>query len=160
MIHELNGRLVLINASGWMDLEDYKEDLLFFKEGLDEYDIVTVHKPDKPYQLVNLHWYNIPIIWKRNELPKLTDDEHAILENLDLNIFYPWIARDKDGRLFLHKERPEKDEGEGVWSSQDQMFLLPYSKLFQFIKWADTEAYSIHDLIEPKQNERQGDSHE
>lgn len=67
MIHELDGRLVLINASGWMDLEDYKENLLFFKEKLNKYDIVTVHKPDEPYQLVNLHWYDTPIIWKRDE---------------------------------------------------------------------------------------------
>lgn len=160
MVHEFNNELVFINTHGWLKLTDYEEDLLLHDRELKRLDVINVREPNEMYQLVNGYWHQVPVIWERKELPKLTDDEHAILENLDLNIFYPWIARDKDGRLFLHKERPEKDKGEGVWSSQDQIFFLPYSKLFQFIKWTDTEVYSIHNLIEPKQNERQGDSHE
>lgn len=76
---------------------------------------------------------------------KLTEDEKAILRNMDGDFEY--IARDENGELWVYGVKPEKREREGEWWDPDNG-LLPFSGLFQFIKWEDEEPYLIEDLLE------------
>ena len=77
---------------------------------------------------------------------KLTDDEKAILKNI--NKRYKWIARDKDRTLFIYGNKPIKKESS--WMSEnlfDWFCMWIFNHLFQFIKWKDEEPYLIKDLL-------------
>ena len=75
---------------------------------------------------------------------KLSDAERVILENIDKN--YKWIARDKSGaQLKVYTEKPIKKDH--YWHSTIYKYITPFNHLFQFIKWEDTEAYNIEELL-------------
>ena len=77
----------------------------------------------------------------------LTDDEKVILKNLPKR--YEWIARDKNGRLYLYPEKPLKIED--WWQSEgSKLNFSMFNDLFQFIKWEDEDSYNIDELL--KQN--------
>lgn len=86
------------------------------------------------------------VLWERKEKPKLTEDEKAILRNIDKK--YKYIARDDSDNLFIHNTKPKKDGWE--WSSDNGVYrsLVMFNHLFQFIKWEDEEPYLISDLLE------------
>lgn len=49
-----------------------------------------------------------------------------------------YIARDRDGDLYLYKTRPKKDLEHNVWITDDLDFLrLNNKKEFSKIKWED-----------------------
>ena len=80
---------------------------------------------------------------------KLTDDEKAILRNI--NKEYKWICRESDGDLSVCKRKPFKDNTFLFWDSDDveldfEDFKM-FNHLFQFIKWSDNEPYSIEELL-------------
>lgn len=93
------------------------------------------------------------ILWERKEKPKLTYDEKVILKNISKE--YKWIARDKNGRLFLYIEKERITKGGDHWHT-DGGFLdfHMFDNLFQFIKWEDEEPYNIEDLL------KEGDENE
>ena len=80
------------------------------------------------------------------KLPKkkqFTDDELCILRNIDKE--YKWIARDKDTRIFVFKEKPSK--GNTIWKSfgfRD----FPFNHLFNCIHWKNEEPVFIDDYVE------------
>ena len=81
--------------------------------------------------------------------PTLTEDEKVILRNLPKD--YKWIARDKDGKLFTYKTKPEKMILDGVYAYEDEvdedyLTLKPIAHLFKLVKWED-EPYSIEELL-------------
>lgn len=49
-----------------------------------------------------------------------------------------WVARDKDGGLFLYASKPSCDEMEGFWwvENMEEMFFLPPGFLPE-IRWED-----------------------
>ena len=66
-----------------------------------------------------------------------------------------WLARNKNGYIFVHFERPYKntEEGLGEWISYAPNV---YDKEFPLIKWEDnkpTEAYIT--LVEPQEQPKQ-----
>lgn len=75
---------------------------------------------------------------------KLSDEEKVILKNIDKNFEY--MARDRNGDLWVYGVKPEKREKDGQWWDLDNG-LLPFNGLFQFIKWEDKEPYLIEDLL-------------
>ena len=77
----------------------------------------------------------------------LTDDEKVILKNIPRK--YEWIARDKNGRLYLYLQKPQKLKTYWKSSSLEFEFSI-YDDLFQFIKWEDENPYNIDELL--KQN--------
>ena len=74
-----------------------------------------------------------------NKVIKLTIEEVNILQNID--IAYNYIARDKDGDLFLYSEKPIRNKKDGIWNvggkihpkaiAQFQIF----NHLFTDLKW-------------------------
>ena len=48
-----------------------------------------------------------------------------------------WIARDKDGSLWIHIQKPTKKTTNGFWFSYD--YTQVASNLFLEVKWEDEE---------------------
>lgn len=85
------------------------------------------------------------------ERPKLTRNEKNFLEILDDE--YKYIARDAiTGSPFVYKTKPEKSDNLGIWCSdftgEKFRISINYKVSFDFIKWEDTEPWSIKDLKE------------
>lgn len=125
---------IRLDGAGFNPSKYYKNDLSI-DDSNRESDIIKVYKD---YTLKEL-------LWERKEMPKLSDDEKAILRNIDK--CFKWVARDKSGRLRICAgERLVKVED--YWYSKfysTQSF--PYTQLFKFIKWTDDEPYLIEDLL-------------
>lgn len=81
---------------------------------------------------------------------KLTEDEKAILRNIDKR--FKWISRDEDGELMVYSTRPLKDrhimKKWRVPLTDEYELIHIFNHLFQFIKWQDEEPYLIEDLLE------------
>lgn len=78
------------------------------------------------------------------EKPKLTDDEKAILRNIEPK--FKFIARDKNRVLFIYMIKPYKDKVR--WESDATFMSLDiFGHLFQSIKWEDEEPYNIEELL-------------
>ena len=93
---------------------------------------------------------NLELYTQQPQKPKpiLTEDEKAILRNLPKQ--YKWIARDKhEDKLFLFSNKPKKREGMGLkqWVGYNPSSFYLFKHLFQFIKWEDSEAYNIEELL-------------
>ena len=123
---------ILVNLEGrkFITFDSYRKDLTDVDNAL-EFDIMKVYKD---YTLKEL-------LWERKD-PKITEDEKVILRNLPEK--YKWIARDKDGLIFLYAKKPSKCEYS--WGGC-KYILLPLEHLFQFIQWEDDEPYLIEELL-------------
>lgn len=87
------------------------------------------------------------LLSEHKEKPKLTDDEKAILRNIDNTFKY--IARDEDGELFIFERKPIKSDY--YWDCDvfnNCLNLNVFNKLFKSIKWEDDEPWNISDLLE------------
>ena len=89
-------------------------------------------------------------------MPKINREEYEVLkEHYDMG--GEWIARDADGLLYYHKERPIKLEhsSDNVWDSHSFPMdtIGDGKKLFRFVKWTDSEPYNIAELIKEYESE-------
>ena len=145
---------LLSNERFFDDLENYKNDLTCEIEKT--LDIVEVYQYrnsiyNKPIHnlktLLDITNPNMKLLWKRQELPKLSSVERVILENLDKQ--YKWVARDKSDELWMYNEKPLKRcERWNVEGYANVIPLqLPLPKLFTFVKWEDEQPYSIEELL-------------
>ena len=125
--------LVELTGVGCTDIDYYDENLTRSSRQ-ESYDIMKVYKDYTCKEL----------LWERKENPKLTEDEKAILKVL-LNEKYKWIARDKNGCLYVYASKPEKVIT--IWEGSG-LPMFPFDHLFQFIQWEDDEPYSIEELLE------------
>ena len=81
---------------------------------------------------------------KNYDIIVLTDDEKAILRSLPKE--YKFIVRDKNGSLYVYKDKPLK--GNAYWYSNyeyDSIYIFDH--LFNSIKFEDEEPYSIEELL-------------
>ena len=129
-------------------LKDYKDELRF--ELCDKYGGITLENLDIMkvypviYALKEVDRSRIPL-WERKEPPRLTNDEIAILRNIDKE--YKWIARDGDGGLCIYKDQPVK-QGNPAWGCRTSYADLSlFSNMFNFIQWTDSEPYVIVGLL-------------
>lgn len=70
-----------------------------------------------------------------------------LIDDLDKHIVIFIESKDENGDLWVYGVKPERREKDGQWWDPDNG-LLPFSGLFQFIKWEDKEPYLIKDLLE------------
>ena len=125
-------RFLNLDYNGYLWIRDFDKNLKS-SDGLNEFDIMKVYKD---YTCKELLWE------RKEEKPKLTEDEKIILRNLPKE--YKWIARDLSGMVYIFIERPEK--GQAIWYGCGQP-MIPFYHLFQFITWEDEEPYSIEELL-------------
>ena len=83
-----------------------------------------------------------------------TDTEKHILEATDKN--YKWIARDKDGCLYIYNTKPHKDEEYGFFSTEfggGCLFNRCVSDvLFKNVTWENSPIqYRDNELLTPKE---------
>ena len=106
--------------------------------------------------LLDLTNPNMKLLWKRQELPKLSSAERVILQNLDKQ--YKWIARDKSGHLFAFDSEPSKRHN--VWVHCDyELTTLDFPNLFTFVKWEDEQPYIIEELLKGEKKDEQLERH-
>lgn len=88
------------------------------------------------------------------KIPKkknFTDDELCILKNI--NKEYKWIAKDRDGDLWIYTNEPKKED-DGHWRdcSSKSLSFEPLdifkNSLFTEIKWEDEEPVYIDDYVD------------
>lgn len=83
MIYEVEGELMLIGENQCEALSRYSEDLLLRGEYATDFDIMNVRKPQVVSQFREAYWYEAPVIWEREESPRITlfhiyNDEHEL----------------------------------------------------------------------------------
>ena len=123
--------LVSLEGRKFITFDSYRDNLTDIDNAV-EFDIMKVYKD-----------YTCKVLlWERKEKPKPTYDEKIILRNLPKK--YKYIARDKNGLIFLFSKKPSKCDYS--WIGYNDI-AFPYYHLFQFIKWEDEEPYSIEDLL-------------
>ena len=87
-----------------------------------------------------------------------TDVEKRILEATYKR--YKWIARDKNGCLYVYDTKPYKDEGYGVFSAKfSSGYLFKFNEcvsdvLFKNVTWENSPIqYRNNELLTPKERE-------
>lgn len=100
----------------------------------------------------------VPNIRDRKEkiMEIFTDTEKRILEATDKS--YTWIARDKNGCLYVYDTKPYKDEGYGYFSAKfGSGFLFKTcvsDVLFKNVTWENSPIqYRNNELLTPKEKE-------
>lgn len=75
----------------------------------------------------------------------LTRLEYELLKHW--NKRYKYIARDKDGYLYVYKDRPSKNED--VWGTLGWNGCIEkdFYEFFKFVEWTDKEPMSIEELL-------------
>ena len=58
-----------------------------------------------------------------------------------------WLARDKDGDLFIYEKEPFKDERAEQWTLVGRMSFLP-ANLFPEVQWSDKKPTKVKLIIE------------
>ena len=85
------------------------------------------------------------LLSQHKEKQKLTDDEKAILRNIEPK--FKFIARDEDGELYVYRKKTTK-KGD-IWTDHcGNANFRAFNHLFQFVKWEDEEPWSIKELLE------------
>lgn len=79
----------------------------------------------------------------------LSEAERIILENIDKK-YFNYIARNKNGSLYLYFSKPYKNNDAGIWKELSFMHcedFYMFKNLFQFITWNDEQPYNIEELL-------------
>lgn len=98
----------------------------------------------------NKSCYNAMLKWLLSEYKepiKLTRFEYFILDWLLNSQYVRYIARDRNGNLYTHINKPcrVKYEWRGNVSAVD---LTIFGELFAFVKWQNTEPTHIKDVLD------------
>ena len=80
--------------------------------------------------------------------PRLSKEEYEVLKEL-FDKCYNYIARDKDGALYVYRGKPSKEQSE--WNG----IGAGICHHFQFVKWEDDEPTSIKVLLAEYENAMQ-----
>jgi len=151
----------LEGKDGYLELQGYKDDMRFGSKhepgyiNLDNFDIMKVYP--SILALTDINVAQQPL-WERKETPRLTNDEIAILRNMDKK--YKWIARDIFDKLYIYKDEPDKTSygwrahrpsTMEIWAS-----LKPFDHLFDEITYSDKKPININDLLDSIEEKQEG----
>lgn len=82
------------------------------------------------------------------EKPVISKRDRMFLEYLEKE--YKYIARDKNGELFIYEKKPRKLDDKVCWNSNcsKDLFCLDsrFSVQFPMVKWSDDKPWLIEDL--------------
>ena len=151
MIHEFSYGMYLVRSVGHVCLDVYKNNLKDKDNDVD-FDIVRVQRPNEVRHFVK--WSEAPVIWERKEkekVPLLSEAEYYVLKNSSKR--WKWIARDRDGDLYLYNNKPSKRNV--CWNNDNGYIdLTVFNHLFSHIEWEDDNPWSITNLLERYEEER------
>ena len=151
----------LEGKDGYLELQGYKDDMRFGSKhepgyiNLDNFDIMKVYP--SILALTDINVAQQPL-WERKEPPRLTNDEIAILRNIDKK--YKWIARDIFDKLYVYEGEPHKTSygwsahhpsTKEIWAS-----LKPFDHLFDEITSSDKKPININDLLDSIEEKQEG----
>lgn len=74
--------------------------------------------------------------------------EYDILKYLSDNTVHMYIVRDGNGDIFLYDEEPQKSESSPWWTGRGMCHMNMFNKLFQFVKWENSEPTLIEEVLE------------
>lgn len=77
----------------------------------------------------------------------LTELEYKILKFIADNTKHMYIARDKQGTLYLYDFEPRKSNVNEWWIGKGATPLTPFNKLFRFVIWENENACSIKGIL-------------
>jgi len=85
-----------------------------------------------------------------------TDIERLILEKTER--YYEWIARDKDGELYIYEKKPSRNEVKGLFGTEvgkvDIFNRCVSDVLFKNVTWENSPIqYRNSELLTPKERE-------
>lgn len=85
-------------------------------------------------------------------MKEFSEDEKVIA--MHINKKYKWMARDKDGELFMYVNKPTKRDRLNIWTV-DYGYLniknfIDDKDMFKNIKWEDDEPTRIRDIYDPQ----------
>lgn len=80
------------------------------------------------------------------EKPKLTENDKKFLDILSSD--YEYIARDKDGKLYIYYgKKPTKNIRLNIWEGDSfRIYLSVFKITLTMVKWEDEEPWLIEDL--------------
>jgi hypothetical protein len=87
-----------------------------------------------------INWF----LSEHKEPVKLTKFEYDFL-NAFQDKESSYLARDKDGSIFLYLNKPSKEEE--IWADYESSLAI-LDRLFKFVKWQDSEPISIKEILE------------
>lgn len=122
------GKHVVKYRDGWFRFVDVCDGLIDSDgervQELDAYDErLNNSRGSKALDIVAV--YELNEVWKREE-PTITEDEKAILRNIDEK--YKYVARDDDRRLFVFSEKPEKKNLFGEATIEPCLYQHPHHR--------------------------------
>lgn len=85
-------------------------------------------------------------------MKEFSDDEKTIARNI--NEEYEWMARDRDGCLYIFDEKPKKllNVWNVIFDGLPYRFkkMVAFSHMFSSVKWENDEPTLIRDIYDPK----------
>lgn len=139
LYHNIDRSKILdIRGYNYLELNRYDEN---FNRKADKSEIFDIVKVYRDYTCEE-------VLWERKKKPELTDVEKVLLRDY-LSKGYKWIARDKDGYIYVYITKP-LTVSNTLWVSPYAYSYgcdITFERLFQFIKWEDEEPYSIEELL-------------
>lgn len=78
---------------------------------------------------------------------KVSKLEYDILKYLSDNTRHMYIVRDGNGNICLYDAEPKKTGNSDWWVGRGAHGMVMFDKLFQFIKWEDSEPTSIEYVL-------------
>ena len=140
----MTNRQWLINKMQNMSDEELTNFFYFQEAGI----YTEIRKTTSDSEIHHPEYIDMWLKSEHKEKIKLSDAERVILENLPKK--FKWIVRDKSGYLYLHEQKPSKNETiykAWVTENGEMRCFQTFNHLFQFIKWSDTEPYNIEELL-------------
>ena len=137
--------LEFINKKGTMYFSFKKDNVNMFEQccetNCDYCSLYSENSTKEPCTIKRIKW----LLSEYKEPVRLTKLEYDILKYISDNTKYLYITRDDCNGLFLYGIEPTKDDG--CWYGKYYAGMAAFSKLFQFVKWEDSEPTSIKDIL-------------
>ena len=134
-----NGKDFILNCcnGGWILIQ---KNCIDFKGEVRNFPLMTITLKN----VTELEFYGLKVIL--NEKLKLTRKERNLLEcHGDI-----YIARDKEGILYLYTKEPREQQYPDMWLTDDGIGLILSDDIFNFITWESGKAWSKAELMELK----------
>ena len=131
-----NGKDFILNCcnGGWILIQ---KNCIDFKGEVRNFPLMTITLKN----VTELEFYGLKVIL--NEKLKLTRKERNLLEcHGDI-----YIARDKEGILYLYTKEPREQQYPDMWLTDDGIGLILSDDIFNFITWESGKACSKAELM-------------